>query len=219
VVCLKKIMKQTYLQIVFTFLFAFILNVGFSNENDSLYIKVHFLYGSKPKKEFEASENKWFGGIHGGHVGIEFIEGKTIDFVPKGEFHLFRRKYTAHSKFAIHSLSEFWGILGGVPSTVKKASIVIPITSDQKHKLDSIVQVYSENSPYDYAFFGMRCGAAAYEILGQLGIVKHYRIPRTYKKIFYPKKLRLLLFKKANQFNWTIEKTEGSETRNWENDK
>lgn len=186
--------------------------------SDTLYIKVHFLYGSKPKKEYKETEKTWFGGIHGGHVGIEYEHDKIIDFVPSGKFHYIAKKEELHSSFAHHTEHSFWSIFGGDPDKVKKATFVIPISKQQKEKLDSIVKVYSNETPYDYAFIGMRCGAAAYEILGQLGIVKSYPIRKTYRKIFYPKKLRKRLFKLSERKKWDVITTSGYTNRKWEKD-
>ena len=59
---------------------------------NNYFIKVHFLYGSKPKKEYKKTESKWFGGIHGGHVEIE-INDTVYGFGPYKKFH-----YIAHKK-------------------------------------------------------------------------------------------------------------------------
>jgi len=83
---------------------------------------------------------------------------------------------------------------------------------------NSNLTAYLKQTPYDYALFGMRCGAATYEILGQLNILPAYSYRKTYKKIFYPKKLRKRLFKKANNNSWTIERRAGSGKRKWEKD-
>lgn len=69
-------------------------------QNDSLkIIKVHFLYGSKPKKEFRFLEEKWFGGMHGGHVSIE-TDHEVTGFGPQGKFHIFGNKKKFHSHFS-----------------------------------------------------------------------------------------------------------------------
>ncbi|MEX2232561.1 MAG: hypothetical protein WD824_10400 [Cyclobacteriaceae bacterium] len=185
---------------------------------DSVYtIKVHFLYGSKPKKEFKDSERKWFGGKLGGHVGIEYEPDQTVDFVRRGEFHWFAKKNNPHSRFALRSTTAFWGIFGSPAGSVKKASVIIPITRREKIKLDSLVKTYSAQTPYDYAFFGMRCGSATYDILSQLGVLTPYSYRKTYRKIFYPKKLRKRLFAKAGINKWKID-AEGTSTRKWERD-
>jgi hypothetical protein len=64
----------------------------------------------------------------------------------------------------------------------------------------------------------MRCGAATYEVLGQLGILPQLSLKKTSKRIFYPKLLRQKLFAKAEANNWTIERQEGSPKRKWEQD-
>ncbi len=186
--------------------------------NDSIYIKVHFLYGSKPKREFKDVESKWFGGKLGGHVGIEIDSNKIVDFVPSGEFHYIEKKNDCNSRFAEHTLESFWEIFGGNSDDVKKMTITIPIPVQQKNKLDSIINIYTNETPYDYAFIGMRCGAATYDILSQLGVVKQYSHRRTYMKIFYPKKLRIPLAEQAKQNNWVIQQQEGTTNRKWEKD-
>lgn len=70
--------------------FCFISVLSYSQ--DSAYLKVHFLYGSKPLKKYKATEQKWFGGILGGHVGIEGDDDKIVNFLPKGKFHWLIKK-------------------------------------------------------------------------------------------------------------------------------
>ncbi len=189
-----------------------------SYSQDRAYLKVHFLYGSKPLKKYKATEQKWFGGVLGGHVGIEADSNKIINFLPNGKFHWFAKKANRHSTYAIHDVDNFYAILGGNADSVKKAIVYIPVTALQKQKFDSITINYLRQTPYDYALFGMRCGAAAYDILGQLNILPNYSYGKTYKKIFYPKKLRKRLFKKAKENGWKIFRQEGSVRRKWEKD-
>jgi hypothetical protein len=185
---------------------------------DSTYLKVHFLYGSKPLKKYKDTERKWFGGVLGGHVGIEGDSGRILNFLRKGKFHWFAKKDNKHSMFREHATSSFYSIFRYDPDSVKKAIIYIPVTPQQKQQFDSIATVYLKQTPYDYAFFGMRCGAAAYDILAQLGVLTRYSYCKTYKKIFYPKKLRKRLLKKATKNNWTIIRQVGSIKRKWERD-
>jgi hypothetical protein len=189
-----------------------------SYSQDSFYLKVHFLYGSKPGKEYRETEPKWFGGMLGGHVGIEGDSGKVLSFLPSGKFHWFAKKKDKHSTYAIHSTGEFYSILCGNPDSIKKAVVVIPITAAQKKIFDSISAAYLAKTPYDYALWGMRCGAAGYEILAQTGILPKYSYSRTFRKIFYPRRLRKRLFKKAAEYNWIIQRQEGSQRRKWERD-
>ena len=204
------------MRIIFICIFSFLF--GLSHAQDTPVLKVHFLYGSKPLKAYKDTEKKWFGGVLGGHVGIEADSNRIINFLPQGAFHVFKKENNRHSAYAEHNTDGFYGILGGDPDSVKKAIVYIPVTQQQKLKFDSIAAAYLAQTPYDYALFGMRCGAAAYEILGQLAIVKNYPRKKTAKKIFYPKKLRKRLFKKAVANGWTIIRQEGSAKRRWEKD-
>ncbi len=156
--------------------------------------------------------------MFGGHVGIESDSDKVVSFLPRGKFHLFAKKQNRHSTYAIHSVNNFYAILGGNADSVKKTMVYIPITQQQKQAFDSITTVYLKQTPYDYALIGMRCGAAAYDILEQLNILPHYGYRKTYWKIFYPKKLRKRLFTKAKQNGWRIVRTVGSIKRKWEKD-
>jgi hypothetical protein len=183
---------------------------------DSLYIHVHFLYGSKPKREFRESETKWFGGRLGGHAGIETDSNFVIDFVPRGDLHIFSDQSQHHSKFTTHTTTTFFEIFGGVKDSVSYTTITIPISKQQKVILDSLSAAYRTTSPYDYAFFGMRCGAATYDLLANIGILTEYSESKTWRKIFYPRKLRRRLTKLAMQNNWAIEKHSGSSRRKWE---
>jgi hypothetical protein len=191
---------------------------AFSLSAQEHVINVHFLYGSKPGKGFREIERKWFGGMLGGHVGIEIENDKVLNFVKSGKVHWFSHRKNKRSRYRIHSNDNFWGIFRYPASTVKKATVAIPITEKQKNKLDSISRQYLTETPYDYAFFGMRCGAATYEILGQLGVVEDYSFTGTYLKIFYPKKLRKRLLKMAEANQWSVIRYEGSLTRKWESD-
>lgn len=197
-------------------LFCIISFLAYSQ--DTSFLKVHFLYGSKPLKEYKNIERKSFGGILGGHVGIEGDSGEILNFLPKGKFHWFPHKNNKHSTFSVDSLNEFLASLGGNPDSVKYAIVYVPISQLQKQKYDSIASAYLKKTPYDYAFFGMRCAAATYEILGQLNILPNYSYRKTSKKVFYPKKLRKRLLEKAKDNNWRIIRQNGSSRRKWEQD-
>lgn len=198
----------------FTIIFVLFFFAALSQDT----LKVHFLYGSKPKKDHKDTEQKWFGGVWGGHVGIEADRGKILSFIPNGEFHLFAKNKDKHSMFAEHNSKSFYEILGGISDSVKRAVVFIPVSKEQKQKFDSLGAVYLKQTPYDYALFGMRCGAAAYEILAQLNILPGYSIEKTSREIFVPKKLRKRLFKKAEANNWIVYKQNGSAKRIWEED-
>jgi hypothetical protein len=183
---------------------------------DASYLKVHFLYGSKPIRKYKATEPKWFGGILGGHVGIEAETGEILSFVPKGKFHWFPKNRSKHSSYVIHSTSQFYLMFGGNADSVKKAIVYIPVTAAQKQSFDSIATIYLRETPYDYAFFGVRCAAAAHDILGNLKILPDYSIRKTSRKIFYPRRLRNELFETAKERGWEVIRSGGSSTRRWD---
>lgn len=193
-----------------------IINSSYAQEGG--YLNIHFLYGSKPAKAFKGTERKWFGGILGGHVGIEGDQDKVLNFMRKGKVHVFASGKNKNSRYAIHSTSDFWRIFRTPASAVKKTTIVIPVTGKQKQHFDSLSRAYMEQTPYDYAFFGMRCGAASYDILAQLGVVQQYSYRRTFMKIFYPRRLRKRLLKIAEKNDWEVVRQDGVITRKWERD-
>jgi len=182
-------------------------------------IKVHFLYGSKPKSEFKTTEPRWFGGIHGGHVGIEFEANKVFHFEKKGKLRLFPKpRCSGNSQFSVHSLDSFYAHFGTGSSKVKKTTFSIPIDKGQYQKLLATIQLYLEKPPYNYAFFGMRCASAMHDVLEQLEVFRKRPHALTSMRIMYPKRLRNRLFKKAYQMNWEYWTEAGSERRKWEKD-
>lgn len=186
---------------------------------DTSYIRVHFLYGSRPLKSFKKTEPVWFGGISGGHVGIESDSDRILNFVPHGRFHLLPDNHAKHSRYTVDSFNRFYSRLGGQhPDSAKQAIVVIPVTRQQKQKFDSIAALYLTQTPYDYALVGMRCGAAAYEILAQLGIMPRLSLAKTSLEILYPKKLRRRLLSKADKNGWAVIRHNGSCHRKWESD-
>ena len=189
-----------------------------AHSQPATYLKVHFLFGSKPKREYRDTERKWFGGVLGGHCGIEGDSGEIVSFFRGAEVHMVARKNNKQSRYVSHSYDRFYSMFGGPAESKKRAVVYVPVTVDQKQKFDSIINAYRQETPYDYAFIGMRCGSAAYEVLGQLDILPAYGYRRTYWKIFYPRRLRRPLYSKAKEYNWTVERYEGSTRRKWEKD-
>jgi len=203
---------------LFSLLFLFSCTFNLSHGQDSSWISVHFIYGSKPRKSCQ-NEHKWFGGIHGGHVGIEYDTGQIIDFVPEGKFHYVGNRNACHSAYTLRSMSSFWKTFSeSDSSTIKAMSIRIQISAEQRHALDSLVDTYSSNVPYDYAFLGMRCAAASYDILDEIGVMPSRSHVGTWFHNFYPKRLRIRLTKKAKMMGWEIWRKEGTDCRIWEKD-
>lgn len=174
-------------------------------------IKVHFLYGSKPAKEHKNSESKHFGGLKGGHVNIESA-GRILDFMP-GNCPLFPSRKNPTGGFRINH-SVYWDT-----ATNKWATILVPITKSQMKSLDSLYDLYSAKTPYDYAVFGMRCAAASYDVLSKIGLFEELSNGKNVVKHFYPKLLRKRMFKWAKANNYTITTNIGRVSRKWESDK
>jgi hypothetical protein len=185
---------------------------------DAYMLKVHFLYGSKPNKKYKTTEKKWFGGMLGGHAGIEVVDGKILHFLPKGTFHYIASKQP-HSKYVYNTYRDFYEILGGKLENNKRLIVYIPITAQQKIRFDSLVTAYTNQPPYDYAFAGFRCGSATYQGLAMLDILPHLGNGATKLRIFYPRLLRKKILKLANKNKWKMEVQPGSISRKWEKDK
>lgn len=179
---------------------------------------MHFLYGSKPAHGYRKTEKKWFGGIHGGHVGIECQPNVVFSFVPSGKYHIFSHHKLSklHGRFTTHSPHDFLQCLGGKAASMKAAYIHIPVTPEQKQQFLEIQKAYLSKTPYDYAFLGMRCAAASYDLLAQLSLVKKHGLTGTYLRNFVPKPTRKRLLKLAAEKGWKVITHEGTTTRKWE---
>lgn len=203
---------------LFLLILTFFITSQAFGQADSMFLKVHFLYGSKPLKAHRQTEKKWFGGMLGGHVGIESDSNCVLNFELLGQFHWFPRRKNKHGGFTERSVNRFYAYFSNNPDSAKKTIIYIPISIAQKQQFDSIAAAYLAASPYDYALFGMRCGAASYDVLGQLTVLPKYGYTKRLLKIMYPKKLRRRLLKKATENGWRVVRMEGSSGRKWEKD-
>lgn len=200
-------------KLVKVIVFSLGISFGYSQSDSAHFIKVHFLYGSKPKRKFKTTEYKAFGGKHGGHVTIE-LDDIDYGFEPAHGFHVFAHKQKFKADFVDNKLN-------GQPrygSNNKTAIFIIPINTEQYNELNQIHKNYCNKTPYDYAFFGMRCASSVQNILGQIKIVKNRKRFYNILTTFYPKKLRKRLFRLARKHNYQVIKTNGSETRKWERD-
>ncbi|MEM0995912.1 MAG: hypothetical protein AAGN35_02485 [Bacteroidota bacterium] len=185
---------------------------------DHTHIQVHFLYGSTPRKAYKDTERKWFGGRLGGHVGVELDSGRIVNFVPKGSYHVFARKKDLHGRWMVHAPRMFWQVLGNQAEDVKKTTITIPVTPSQWQAMDSLTKCYLDTTPYDYAFLGMRCAAATYDLLATGEVLPAWSYGKTWRKMFYPRKLRKRLLLLAREQGWPIRRDAGTERRKWERD-
>jgi hypothetical protein len=175
-------------------------------------LHLHFLYGSKPKKKFKEFEKKVFGGINGGHIylqldeyvyGFEPADEKKLHIFPKKKFNsIFRKEnYISWKKFIVNK---------------KVTSIEIPLDIINKTYLLNLFEDYCTKTPYDYAFFGMRCAASSYQILSDIGLFPPISRLSTILKVPYPRVIRRKLLKTAVKCDFKIIKQQGSTTRIWE---
>lgn len=197
-------------------IFLFTLMTAGTYAQDSTCLKVHFIHGSRPKKAFKNTEKKWMGGKKGGHVGVEACDGRIINFKPEGRFHWFHHKTNRHSCFVADNQPDFYNYFSSGTDRLQCTVITIPVSAAQKIRFDSISNEYLLATPYDYAFLGMRCAAASYNLLAHAGVVKMRPVRRTYKTIFYPKILRKKLLRKARKNHWAVTTQTGSNKRKWE---
>ncbi|MBC7950109.1 MAG: hypothetical protein H7Y42_19655 [Chitinophagaceae bacterium] len=175
-------------------------------------IKLNFLYGSVPGKGYKKEEAKRFGGIKGGHVNIE-ANGRVLDFRPFGNCRVFPKNSKPNGGFELNKAVK-WDT-----ASDKFITILIPLTPLQMHLLDSLFDHYAKQAPYDYAVFGMRCAAASYDVLSEIGLFKELSNKENIVQHFYPKLLRKKMFKWARKNNYPILEHSGRNTRKWESDK
>ena len=201
-------------------LFLLLSSSSISQEIEPLTdtLSVRFLYGSKPKSEHKREQKRWFGGMLGGHVGIQYDQTRYLSFFFDGRVHVFQHKRRPNGKYELQTDSAFNFIMDKDVDSVKTLIIYIPITNPQKEKFLSVCQAYIDKTPYDYAFFGVRCGSSTYDVLSQVGVVKKMGYFKMWSKIFYPRLLRYRLIYLAKKNNWKMVKKKGTHKRHWEND-
>ncbi|MCD6067790.1 MAG: hypothetical protein K0S33_2616 [Bacteroidetes bacterium] len=183
-------------------------------QNDSVqFIQVHFLYGSKPARGHKKTEFKYFGGIHGGHVTIQ-IDSMDYGFEPSQGFHVFAHRKKYKSDYVDKRLSG----TQRYPDGNKAVTFIVPVSKEQNERIRAIIYGYCSSTPYDYAFFGMRCAASTSDILAQIGLQKKRNRFLTISRTFYPKKLRKRMFRLAEKNGYKVVRQEGRSSRKWEKD-
>lgn len=196
-------MKYLFLSLVFFY------STTYAQKSDS--IRLNFLYGSVPAKGHKESEPKWFGGIKGGHVNIQ-ANGMVLDFKPGDPCAIIPNNKKPGGGFHL-SNSLYWDT-----ATTKWVTVTIPVTKSQLDTLTAIFEAYSAQTPYDYAVFGMRCAAASYDVLSEIGLFKKLPNKENVVQNFYPKLLRKRVLKWAKENNYNIVYHDGRTTRKWETD-
>jgi hypothetical protein len=200
-------MRQIKLTIILTFII--ISSIAQSNHK----IIVSFLHGSKPYREQRRIEYKETGGYYGGHVSI-IIDSIEFGFTSGKRVNIFPSRKHPNGIFYCEELKDFKKDTIGL----KYTTIEIPINDEQYTNLKLIIEKYLGRPPYDYAFFGMRCASATYDVLSQIGIVKTKSHFSNVVSNFYPKLLRykMRVLAKKNHYRLIIHK--GKKTRIWEDD-
>jgi hypothetical protein len=206
----RYICVNTLIMKLLTLLFLLVSSCSFAQ--DSLFVTVHVIYGSKPLVK---EESKWFGGRWGGHIGLEVSPGKVVHFFGSGRFRTFEGKADP-GVFAISTVEDFYCTFDCDSS--RRMAVKIPVAATQYAQLDSIVNSYHENPPYAYAFFGMRCTSACYHLLSWADAVPDHKKGKMVRKFFYPRKLRRYLIRKSKKKGWEITYTKGRKTRKWDHD-
>ncbi len=198
-----------------TLLLTFIMvsMTSFASGQHDHILKVLFRYGSRPARGFEKVEKYDFGGIHGGHVCLG-IDSVVIGFDSPNGFHIFPRKKNNKGFWVREEEADF------MKDTIKKkyAIVQIPISDAQYLLLHTILAEYIKNPPYDYAFFGMRCASATYDVLSQIGLLEQKTYCRNIKSNFYPKLFRRKILRLAKKHGYKITRLKGRKTRQWEED-
>jgi hypothetical protein len=180
---------------------------------DSHLLKVFFRYGSVPEIGYEHIEYEETGGLKGGHVSLG-IDSLEIGFTNKNRINIFPKKTDHNGIFYWEYLKDFENQGLGK----KYITFLIPLTMDQYQKLRGILMAYINNPPYDYAFFGMRCASATYEVLSQIGIMEPMSWRKNIRSNFYPRLFRRKMTELARKNGYTVIKVKGRRTRIWERD-
>jgi hypothetical protein len=169
--------------------------------------------------------------LHGGHVTVAYARDRALSFQPVhydgpgGAGHVFSRsgRKNFNSCFRIYSETRSWNVLGNYYNNIdslRRAVFIIPVTAAQKSTLDSLAKAYTAATPYDSAFFGMRCASASYQFLATAGLVTEYR-SNIWWHVFTTRDFRDALYKeylRNRDKGWRLETSKGSVSRQWEKD-
>jgi hypothetical protein len=151
-------------------------------------VEVIYLHGSKPKKQYQGEEKKVFGGMIGGHFAIRLPNDQVMHFRKRTQkVHLLPHRRHRGGNFWYHTKETFSRIYALPLDQIKSTIWSIPIDSSQLVRLESIATQYQNKTPYDYAFFGMRCSSSVYEVLSQIDVLPHISRRWVAFRIFRPR--------------------------------
>ncbi len=173
---------------------------------------IHFVYGSKPKREFRNIGERVPGGLLGGHIYIQSGENVYgFESIYHNRIHIFpHRRF--NSIFKKEHLNDWKTATGDQ----KMASIEIPVEATAIRHLNNLLENFHRQTPYDYAVFGMRCGSSTYQILSELGIFPVASKIVTMLRIPYPGILRKKMLRIAETSNYKVTTQAGNTRRTWE---
>lgn len=178
---------------------------------------MHFLHGYIPKYKSRETTERIRGGLLGGHIFFQ-VEGNIYGFEPQrdDDFHIFPRRKAEkfNSRYKKEVLSEWQERMQGK----LLSSFKIPMKDTDYALVKTKLQNYSEQAPYDYAFFGMRCASSAHNLLADTSLFAPSGKLKSILSYPYPRRLRKKLLKKALRENWKVSKSEGSGEMIWETD-
>jgi hypothetical protein len=204
------------LLLILTFFTFLVSESVIAQKTDTL--QVRFLYGSRPKPEHKKHQKRWFGGMLGGHVGIQYDSVSYLSFFYLGRVHIFQHKNNPSGLYELQSKDTFNLIMDKDVDSVKTLIIKIPITEVQRTEFEALCAQYIKKTPYDYAFFGIRCGSSTYDVLSKIGILKKRSYFGTWTRTFYPRILRRRLIYLAKKNDWEMKRKKGTHKRIWEKD-
>lgn len=173
---------------------------------------IHFIYGSKPKREFRDIEEKIPGGLLGGHIFIqtgEYYYG--FESVNRKNIHLFPRK-----KFNSIYTKEHISSWSFSHKHEKMMSIELTVVPGTLNKIIAAVESYHQKTPYDYAVLGIRCASSTYQILSEAGFFAFASNLKSMILVPYPSILRNKVLRIATANNYIIKTQVGSSRRIWE---
>ena len=170
------------------------------------------VYGSKPKAKGESS---WFGGKLGGHIGLGINADTVFHFNPRGPVYALNRN-SPLGVWRKNSAADFLCTFGC--DSVKTLIVKIPVDHTKWVKVREKGLEFIKKSPYEYAFFGMRCTAACYHLLSIADVYPELSKRKMTNKFFYPRKLRRKLLEDPRNSGWIISREPGRTTRKWDHD-
>ncbi len=188
-------------------------SVKIVRENASTSIKVHFIHGSKRRKEFPAEPVR-IGGLWGGHIEVR-VDSMVYGFQhQKTPIHIFPRskRKNQNSEVTAKPISQ-WLL---ETRNDKITTVTIPVTPDQKKQLLTSYQMHFTTPPRDYAVLGFRCTSFAMNELGHCRIIADLNDAQCLLAGAYPAKFRRALLEIAQHNGWAIQIQDGTHRKIWE---